>query len=346
VHSDLSSYTCLAENCGELFFESRRKWWAHEMEAHRRNWTCGLCKARLPNMAAVKGHLQAAHGDHVRDDQLDDVAARFGRPVTHFPASDCPLCDYPSILRQRGLSEQEIAQVPAEKFGRHLARHLEQLALFVLPSTDLIDEDVLTDEERERGEESNSDVDSECGLHETLPEEKLVQKLLDVISSQPHHAHDKLSGSPNLAMRWQPPQDFTPPLEDFDAEDPDNLPVRQEPIYGGDLHTAGWARGTGSRMEGFCARCPVSHWVNIADGSYRFHLTYFHGVPDSGVSLPRPSTIRPVQDKANVWEGYCEACRNWKVLKKTTRGWNWYRHWLRVRTRPHLAGCLKMALID
>jgi hypothetical protein len=68
---------------------------------------------------------------------------------------------------------------------------------------------------------------------------------------------------------------------------------------------------------------PGLHLVNITDGSYRLHLTYFHGVPDSGVPRPRPSAIRPVQGKANVWEGFCDACKEWKVLKKTARGWNW-----------------------
>ena len=331
MHSDLSSYTCLADNCDELFFESRNKWWAHEMEAHRKKWTCGICKANAPSMAVMKIHIKEAHADEVRVDQVDDVAHRFGRPVTAFHASDCPLCDYPTLLRQRGFSDEEIARIPADKFGKHLGRHLEQLALFILPNTDLIDEDVVSGEEGGGDSDSSS---SESGQYEPLPSEELREKLAEVISSQRNNDPEQLPRSPDLAMRWQPPQDFTPPLEDFDPEDPDNLPGRQEPIFGGDLHTAGWARGSGSQKEGFCARCPVSHWVNIADGSYRFHLTYFHGVPDSGVPLPRPSTIRPVQGKANVWEGFCKACGGWKVLKKTTRGWNWYRHWLNVGL-PH-----------
>lgn len=135
---------------------------------------------------------------------------------------------------------------------------------------------------------------------------------------------------PNLALRWQPPQDFTPPPEDFDTDNADLLPVRQDPIFGGDLHTPGWARGNGAQKEGYCARCPTFHWVNVPDGSYGSHLTYFHGVPDSGVPLPRPKSIRQVHGRVHVWEGYCEPCGKWKVLKKSSRGWNWYRHWLDV----------------
>ncbi|KXX77505.1 Ankyrin-1 [Madurella mycetomatis] len=210
VHSDLSSYTCFAENCDEVFFESRNKWWAHEMEAHRKNWTCGLCNASLPSLVATKRHIQEIHPGQVRADQTND----------------------------RGLPEDEIARVPADKFGRHLGRHLEQLALFVLPSTDLIDEDGVPEDERKEGYESGSDDNSHgAGQSETLPDPDLLQKLSEVISLQQHNNPGKLHDSPDLAMRWQPPQDFTPPIEDFDAEGADNLPVRQEPIYGGDLHT-------------------------------------------------------------------------------------------------------------
>ncbi len=333
MHSDLSSYTCLAVDCGEVFFESWHKWWAHEMEAHRKNWVCGMCKAGVPSIVAMKEHIQAEHGDGVSPGQVDDVALKFGRPATFFHASDCPLCDYQSVLQKRGLTEQEIEQIPAETFGRHLGRHLEQLALFVLPSTDLVNQDDVSDEEERQSEALNdSDGGSEAGRTESLSVEAVIQRLSDIIDSQPRDDPGVFTDSPDLAMRWQPPQDFTPPLEDFDAEDPDMLPARQEPIFGGDLHTPGWARGTGSGKEGFCARCPVSHWVNITDGSYKFHLTYFHGVPDSGVPLPRPATIRPAIGVPGRWrwEGFCHVCDGWKILKKTARGWNWYRHWLDV----------------
>lgn len=337
MHSDLSSYICLAEDCDEVFFESRNKWWAHELEAHRKIWTCGMCRAGLRSKADMNAHLRDMHADHVRMDHLEDVAYSFGRPASYFKASDCPMCDYPSILRSRGLSDETIVRIPADKFGRHLGRHLEQLALFVLPSADLIDEDDVSGDDQERWEDGDSDeCSSDSGQQETLSEPELIQRLAEIASSRKHP--ERLPGSPDLAMRWQPPQDFTPPPEHFDAEDPDDLPIRQEPIFGGDLHTPGWARGTGNRREGFCARCPVSHWVNIADGSYGFHLTYFHGVPDSGVPLPRPSIIRPVLGQAHVWEAFCKACDEWKVLKKTSRGWNWYRHWLKVSVLDRKVG--------
>ena len=156
---------------------------AHEMEAHRKRWTCGLCNSNLPSLVAMKEHIHTAHRDLVHTDLVDDVAQRFGKPVTSFHASDCPLCDYPHLLRQRGLSEQEVAHIPVDAFGRHIGRHLEQLALFVLPRTDLISYDDMSDEERETETHSDSDDGrSESGQPEALSEPELMQKLSEVIS--------------------------------------------------------------------------------------------------------------------------------------------------------------------
>ncbi|KAI0451144.1 ankyrin repeat-containing domain protein [Xylaria acuta] len=281
-------------------------------------YCCNMIEIQGKNawQIAMVEHLKSVHHDQIPKGQEEIVTSRFGRPISHINAADCSLCDYPIF---------------SVVFGRHLSRHLEQLALFVLPISDLVGRDETSDAEALKSTESdNDDGGSERGI-EILSEPDLVQKLDDITSAQ-NGPPEALSKPPDLAMRWQPPQDFTPPLDDFYTNDVDLLPARQEPIFGGDLHTPGWARGFGSRKEGFCARCPVSHWVNISDGSYAFHLSYFHGVPASGVPLPRPSTIRPVAGKLDNWEGFCEACQEWKLLKKTKRGWNWYRHWLNDHT--------------
>ncbi|EXJ69724.1 uncharacterized protein A1O5_06795 [Cladophialophora psammophila CBS 110553] len=261
-------------------------------------------------------HVQMEHCEQVSPEQVESVAHQSGRPLTHLAASECPLCDYSAVLRCRGYTDDEVAHVRAEKLGRHLGRHLEQLALFVLPPTDLayVHEAVSEAGSLEHRESNPDEAENEPTV-QILSEPDLVHKLFveaDLQLTPPGILSDLL----DLAMRWQPPQDFTPPNEYFDTEDADLLPLRQESIFGGDLHTAGWARGFGARKEGYCARCPVGHWVNIPDGSYGFRLTYFHGVPDSGVPLPRPSTIQPVQGLFGVWEGFCEACGKMEGLEK------------------------------
>lgn len=332
VHSDLSSYTCVFSNCNEMLFDSRHKWWQHEVEAHRRIWRCGKCGSEHVSPKALESHLMLSHASHGLPEALDDYISGSCYPVSHIPASECPFCDYPATLRSRGYSEDEISHLTPEKFARHLGRHLEQLALFVLPIEDLDYDD---DDDSQGGGTSDHDgshfADDADAAHLLLSEPDLISKLDTEAARYPGNP-EILARMPEIVgrWRWQPPHDFTPPEDDFQTDDVDMLPVRQEPIFGGDLHTPGWARGTGSKKEGFCGRCPYSHWVNISDGSYAFHLTYFHGVPDSGVGLPRPATIRPSQGADGVWEAYCEACLKWRILKRTKRGWNWYRHWLYV----------------
>lgn len=289
-----------------------------------------MCSSQHVDMAAMADHLRSAHPGDVPPHQTEAVAHRFGAPLAYVDAVDCPLCDYPDVLRRRGYTEDQIRRIPNSKFGRHLGRHLEQLALFVLPYDDLVDyENELSD--ASAGDSSSEADPGEANTRPSLSGPDLARKLYDV-AARHKRAPDVFSEPPDLAMRWQPPQDFTPPSDDFEVDDADLVPTRQEPLYGGDLHTAGWVRGLGDRKAGFCARCPAPHWVTISDGSYRFHLTYFHGVPESGIPLPRPSAIRPVAGKSGMWEGYCDACDGWRVLKKTGRGWSWYRHWLNVRT--------------
>lgn len=199
------------------------------MEVHRKKWICAMCGIEQPTIVAIKAHLQTKHSDQVSLDQVNDIAHRFGRPLTHIPASDCPLCDYPAVLRRQGYSDEDAELLTADKFGRHLGRHLEQLALFVLPIADLMyEEDHVSDT---GGHDHQGESDSDEGEGESsvslLSEPGLIQKLFDEAALQ-HSAPETLPKSPDLAMRWQPPHDFTPPEEDSDTEDADLFPeVRQ-----------------------------------------------------------------------------------------------------------------------
>jgi hypothetical protein len=338
VHSDLSTYVCTFD-CNESFFEHRRQWLQHEMEAHRRHWLCNMCTETCQSRRDMEIHLHQRHSDLVQPHQIMAIAQMLGRPLEKLSAADCPFCDYKSLLELSGgvaISNQELAP---EEFGSHVGRHLEQLALFVLPLQDL-DEEENGMESMEDGENTSESNWNEEGTDEdvhTPPDVNFTEILAAAARREPSTA-DVFDEPPNLAMRWQPPQDFTPPEEDFDTNHADTLPLRQEPIYGGDLFTPGWARGPDSCREGYCARCPTGHWVNMTNGEYEYHMTYFHGVPRSGVPLPGPTAIQERLEKSNTWKGYCDACKSWKTLKRTGRGWTWYRHWLQVSSFVHYVG--------
>lgn len=289
-----------------------------------------MCTETCQSKTDMEVHLHQKHSDLLQPHQITTIAEMLGRPLEKINASDCPFCDYEALLARRGMSMSSKSLIP-EEFGRHVGRHLEQLALFVLPLQDLDAEENDTEGIADDGSESESGWDEKSKDEDvSSPSEVSITELLVVAALLEPAATDLFDEPPNLAMRWQPPHDFTPPQEDFDADDPDTLPLRQEPTYGGDLFTPGWARGPDSCSEGYCARCPVGHWVNMTSGKYEFHMTYFHGVPRSGIPLPRPTAIQEQPEKSKRWKGYCDECKSWKTLKRTSRGWTWYRHWLQV----------------
>ena len=337
VHSDLASYVCTFERCTQPPFESRHQWFHHEMEVHRRNWVCQFCDVFVLSSRDFENHLTQNHLDLINDNQIPSLVQLASQPLQRIPASACPLCDYDEVLRAR-LSVSETILIKPAQFRSHLGRHLEQLAFFVLPKGSLIqdqDEDPQLKALSEAG--SVRSVGTDNGSDEEDDQSRLsedgedsLEDIFTVMALDANPTPHLLKSAPDLALGWQPPHDFTPPTVDFETDNPDMIPRREEPMFGGDLFTPGWVRGYAKKMEGYCARCEVGHWVTISDGTYEFHLTYLHGIPSTGLPLPRPSVVKEVADLPGVWEGYCNVCRGWRVLKRTKRGWNWFRHCLTV----------------
>jgi hypothetical protein len=296
-------------------------------------WNCSICNAQTKSMNDLRIHLRSLHASSLSADQAHAMARQGSAPPQRLPASSCPLCDYESTLRDRWASSNLPATITikTEQLRSHLGRHLEQLALFILPKSALMH----GNEDDDDGKSSDSG-----GTDSGEPEDNAVEPTLeldsdayDVASILDSHIQSSpyiLSRAPALALGWQPPHDFTPPTTYFETDDEDLVPRREESTFGGDLFTPGWVRGYGKKKEGYCARCEVGHWVNIPDGEYEFHLTYIHGLPRTGLPLPRPSEIRRVNSTSGSWEAYCDACSGWRLLKQTGRGWNWWRHCLTV----------------
>jgi len=321
------------------------------------------------------------HSGALLESQLTALAARSARPLQRIKASACPLCDYEAIVRRKLDLDPRTEQITVSirTFRNHLGRHLEQLALFVLPKeevTEQADDAVKTDAaiegehtlSSEEADTENSDAmdytseaeEQDSESRPNLPGDKsttlgtevremtsgLVQSLLDDIQINGVLGTDDLPetsvSAPDLAFVWMPPMDFTPPEADFEVDEDDLVPRREEPMFGGDIFTPGWVRGYGKHKEGFCGRCNPGIWHNIEDSSYNKNLTYMHGIASSGLSLPRPSSIRQVEGDREVWQAYCEACRGWRSLKKSSAGWNWFRHCEKVH--PQMWSTLRSRL--
>ena len=123
VYRDLQPYVCTFEECpiGEETYESRHRWFNHEMQSHYRVWPClGHCNEVFLIREELEQHVRAHIEQNIPPAQLKvfvDMAARYPDKVhTEF---ECPLC----ASKITGTTSLE----------KHLGRHLEGLALFALP---------------------------------------------------------------------------------------------------------------------------------------------------------------------------------------------------------------------
>jgi hypothetical protein len=209
---------------------------------------------------------------------------------------------------------------------------LEQLALFVLPreatAGAVEDQNMAADGD---DFEAHNGFSNASAVGSVSSDDDVLSEITLDVDDDEESAFDDIEAVPDLALGWLPPHNFTPSAKDFADEDPDMIPRREDALFGGDVFTPGWVRGYGQQKEGFCGRCVPGVWLNIADKSYERNLTYMHGIPCNGIPIARPSAIRQRVGEIRRWEAYCDKCEAWRNLQRTSVGWNWFRHYLKVR---------------
>ncbi|GIZ44579.1 hypothetical protein CKM354_000777400 [Cercospora kikuchii] len=136
VLRDIRAWTCTFQSCNSGLFEDRDAWFEHELEHHRRQWTCHECpNAIFASRDAIEAHVYAVH-PALPIEALPAIIASSSRPVTEIPASACPLCDewQQDLLARATKMGHPTTNVvaPLHDFRRHLGQHLEQLALFAI----------------------------------------------------------------------------------------------------------------------------------------------------------------------------------------------------------------------
>ncbi|CZS79225.1 unnamed protein product [Fusarium graminearum] len=123
VFGDLRPYTCVLSHCTEsnTDFDRRHNWQLHVSKYHWRSWSCPF-KCHQPFYSAVdlSSHIKDRHLPTGDEEEIRSVTALGERPAPDDTCSHCLLCGR-SII---GLN----------KYVKHLGKHLEQLALFALPS--------------------------------------------------------------------------------------------------------------------------------------------------------------------------------------------------------------------
>jgi hypothetical protein len=140
VFSDLHSYVCTFPECDAPYFGDINEWFRHEMQNHRVSYKCMLCKDKLfYHKEKYLAHVRRKHPDMLEDGEEQTVLDIARKPLEQIPAEQCPCCsEWVDRLKERGVSASlpiigdTLAVVPTV-FKRHLASHLEQLALFAIP---------------------------------------------------------------------------------------------------------------------------------------------------------------------------------------------------------------------
>ncbi|KAF7538248.1 hypothetical protein G7054_g3084 [Neopestalotiopsis clavispora] len=133
----------------EQFFECplQREWFDHELEHHRRQWTCSLCEAGpFDESHSFRVHLTRKHPEfQFSEEAMEALTVTSQHPVGNISAKECPFCDDWHLhlcesrsRTKRGKSDSgklpaDDVVVPVINFRRHVAIHLEQLALFSIP---------------------------------------------------------------------------------------------------------------------------------------------------------------------------------------------------------------------
>lgn len=108
---------------------SRTDWIYHELQMHRRQFVCRDCDERFTNSRAMSEHLATAHGDAFTTTQIPIATSLCDRPEEEMSQQKCVLCS------------EEMSLVALQA---HLATHMEDLSLFVLPLK-VVEEEEISD---------------------------------------------------------------------------------------------------------------------------------------------------------------------------------------------------------
>ncbi|TLD08304.1 uncharacterized protein PgNI_07773 [Pyricularia grisea] len=127
VFRDLRPYTCTFPDCAEpgKLYVTRHEWIYHEMQVHRRTWTCRSCSHKCPTSEQMASHIESAHAD--------------GSNVAQQPQYLKALLQVSEVAAEDSVVEQCLfcsKNMSLRRLMPHVAGHMETLALFALPHGD------------------------------------------------------------------------------------------------------------------------------------------------------------------------------------------------------------------
>ncbi|THW57597.1 hypothetical protein D6D20_07837 [Aureobasidium pullulans] len=121
VFRDLRPYVCSFKSCldpGRLFI-TRHDWIYHEQQMHRRKWICPEdCRETFRLKSAIIEHIHNDHFDGLEAHQISTFADMCEREIDVTESEQCLIC---------------LETMSLFRLQQHLATHMEEIALFVLP---------------------------------------------------------------------------------------------------------------------------------------------------------------------------------------------------------------------
>lgn len=179
VFRDLEPYMCTFKRCTAPPFTGQHAWFDHELQAHRKKWRCNLCRCSPFSTARMlQEHMHLVHRERFTQVQLPSILQSCEIIDDKFAASACPLCKDWTLFQALENAESHTIFGTAKQFRRHLAKHMEQIALFALPKIDCGDS---KDEDNSKGANAGADA---------LPQTQREHEL-----SQQHSGSDRISAS-------------------------------------------------------------------------------------------------------------------------------------------------------
>lgn len=98
---DLQPYVCTFEDCGIVMFPDRRTWADHEMQVHRRDWQCNICREeKFDSSSALQSHVTLRHENFAKSEQIKAFLETCSRPVEiklWYRRARRDLCNYSSV---------------------------------------------------------------------------------------------------------------------------------------------------------------------------------------------------------------------------------------------------------
>lgn len=140
VFTDLQPYICTFQDCksGIDSFATRKAWADHEFSVHRttKTWICNDCAARFPDKASYREHAYStyrehaysSHGNVLMRNQLEALVNSAETQVGLSEDNLCPFCSANPGTKSRA-------------FAMHVGRHMEEVALAVLPRDSEFEDD-------------------------------------------------------------------------------------------------------------------------------------------------------------------------------------------------------------